>query len=146
MPPSSDSPVALVSREGERHDLAVIGRRLHHASFPVTDLERSMRFYGEVLGLKQISRPSLPFPGAWYGAGGCEVHLIVPFEGTDVGAAPSQLNPFAVHTAFAIDDYAAALEQLRAAGVEVLETSPEIGQMWVQDPDGNIIELIQSRS
>ena len=27
-------------------------------------------------------------------------------------------------------------------GLEVLETSPTVGQMWVQDPDGNIIELI----
>jgi len=101
-----------------------------------------MRFYGGVLGLEPIERPSLPFPGAWYRAGRCEVHLIVPFEGTDLGSAPSQINPFAVHTAFAVDDYSAVLERIKAEGIAVLETTPEMGQMWVQDPDGNVIELI----
>jgi len=105
-----------------------------------------MRFYGDLLGLVPIERPELGFPGAWYRAGACEVHLIVPFEGADLGSAPSQINPFAVHTAFAIDDYARVLERLKAAGIAVLETSPEMGQMWVQDPDGNVIELIASRT
>ena len=101
-----------------------------------------MDFYGGILGLEPIARPPLPFPGAWYRAGACEVHLIVPFEGTDVGSAPPHINPFAVHTAFAVDDYAGVLGRIKAAGLEVLETGPEMGQMWIQDPDGNVIELI----
>ena len=40
----------------------MIAQRLHHASFPVSDLARSMDFYGRVLGLVQIERPPLPFP------------------------------------------------------------------------------------
>jgi catechol 2,3-dioxygenase-like lactoylglutathione lyase family enzyme len=121
-------------------------QRLHHASFPVTNLERSMDFYGRVLGLEQIERPALPFPGAWYRAGECEVHLIVPFEGTDVGKPPQQLNPLAPHTAFAIEDYDSVRKRLDGEGIEVLEAGPEIGQMWVRDPDGNVIELIVQRS
>jgi catechol 2,3-dioxygenase-like lactoylglutathione lyase family enzyme len=120
----------------------MIARRLHHASFPVSNLARAMDFYGRVLGLEQIERPALPFPGAWYGAGECEIHLIVPFEGTDIGRTAAQLNPLAVHTAFEIDDYAAVRERFQREGIEVLETGAEIGQMWVRDPDGNIIELI----
>jgi catechol 2,3-dioxygenase-like lactoylglutathione lyase family enzyme len=120
----------------------MLAGRLHHASFPVSDLDRSRRFYEDVLGLEPIERPPLPFPGAWYRAGRCEVHLIVPFEGTDLGKPPGQINPFAVHTAFAIDDYASTLERLRAHGLTVLETSVDMGQMWIQDPDGNVLELI----
>jgi glyoxylase I family protein len=37
---------------------------LHHVSLPTTDLERSRRFYAEVLELKEIPRPPFPFPGA----------------------------------------------------------------------------------
>ena len=123
----------------------MIAQRLHHASFPVSDLARSMDFYGRVLGLQPIARPPLPFPGAWYQAGACEVHLIVPFEGTDVGKAPQQVNPFAVHTAFTVSDYEAVRTRLLGEGLELLETGPEVGQMWVRDPDGNIIELIVER-
>jgi catechol 2,3-dioxygenase-like lactoylglutathione lyase family enzyme len=120
----------------------MITQRLHHASFPVTDLERSMDFYGRVLGLEQIERPALPFPGAWYRAGQCEVHLIVPFEGTDVGRPAGSINPLAVHTAFAIDDYESVRERFAHEKIDVVEAGKDLGQMWVRDPDGNIIELI----
>ena len=120
----------------------MITSRLHHASFPVTDIARARRFYGEVLGLQEIERPEFPFDGAWYRAGQCEVHLIVPMEGLDLGKAPAEINPFAVHTAFAIDDYDAAVSRVKSAGIEVLETGVENGQFWVQDPDGNVIEFI----
>ncbi len=120
----------------------MIARRLHHASFPVSDLERSRAFYQDVLGLEPIERPDLGFPGAWFRAGGCEVHLIVPFEGMDVGTRPVGLNPMAVHTAFTIDEYSPIVARLKAAGLEVLELGEDAGQLWVRDPDGNVIELI----
>jgi glyoxylase I family protein len=120
----------------------MIARRLHHASFPVSDLERALAFYEGVLGLEPIERPDLGFPGAWFRAGGCEVHLIVPFEGMDVGKPPVGLNPMAVHTAFTIADYSSVVARLKEAGLEVLELGEDAGQMWVCDPDGNTIELI----
>ena len=121
-------------------------RRLHHSSFPVRDLARSRRFYEGVLGLTPVPRPDLGVPGVWYGAGDGEVHLIEVPEGADVGRPPAYTNPFGRHTAFAIDDYGAALGTLRSAGLEVLETSAEQGQMWVRDPDGHVIELIVPRA
>ncbi len=115
----------------------------HHTSFPVTDLERSRRFYEGVLGLHEKPRPArLTFPGAWYQAGTCEVHLIQAPAGVDVGAPPPALNPFARHAAFAVRSYERTLAHLKAHGLEVFESSPEIGQMWVRDPDGHIIELL----
>ena len=46
------------------------------------------------------------------------------------------------HQAFSVADYQKTLDHLKSKGLEVLETSPERGQMWVRDPDGHIIELI----
>jgi len=120
----------------------MIPRTLHHVSFSITDLGRALRFYEGVLGLEQIERPNFPFAGAWLRVGDAELHLIVPPAGMDVGGQPPALNPLARHAAFAIDDYRRVLAALKAAGLDVLETSPELGQMWVRDPDGNIIELI----
>jgi len=118
----------------------------HHTSFPIRNLERSRAFYEGVLGLKEIARPDLGFRGAWYAAGPCEVHLIEVPDGIDVGAPPPALNPLARHAAFAVRDYATTLEHLKAHGLDVLETSAAMGQIWLCDPDGHIIELIVPRT
>jgi len=120
----------------------MIAKNVHHISFSVSDLERSQRFYEDVLGLVEIPRPDLGLPGAWYGAGNSEVHLIARPKGVDVGKGPASLSPLANHQAFAIDDYAGCLAFLESRDVEVMSTNPERGQMWIQDPDGNVIELI----
>ncbi len=114
----------------------------HHMSFPVSDLDRSRRFYEDVLGLKAVPRPDLgALRGIWYAAGECEVHLIETPAGVDVGQTPPALNPLARHAAFAVEDYDETLSHMRAHDLEVVE-SRGAGQMWVCDPDGHIIELI----
>ena len=116
--------------------------RGHHISFSVTDLARAKRFYGDVLGLAEVPRPEMGLAGAWYAAGDTEVHLIVKPSGADVGQPPASLTPIADHAAFQIDDYDAAVAHLRSAGLDVMETTPALGQLWVRDPDGHVIEFI----
>lgn len=116
---------------------------MNHISFPVRDLERSLRFYREVLGLEPIPRPDLPFPGAWLARNDIQVHLIQPPEGVELGSPPPTLNPLGGHVAFAIADYDAVVAALHEAGVETLEAGTEVGQLWIRDPDGNLIELIK---
>ena len=114
----------------------------HHMSFPVSDLARSRAFYEDVLGLQTIPRPDLgALGGVWYGAGACEVHLIEMPAGAAMTPPPSALSPIDRHAAFAVADYDETLAHLKRHGLDVVE-SPGGGQMWVQDPDGHIIELI----
>ena len=120
----------------------MIAKDVHHISFAVAELERSRAFYEDVLGLEPIARPDLGLPGLWYRAGSAEVHLIELPDGVDAGQPPAKLSPIANHQAFAIEDYRAAVEALRGHGLELIETGPERGQLWVADPDGNVIELI----
>ena len=113
---------------------------VHHVSFSVRDLERARSFYGDLMGLEPVERPDLGIPGAWYRAGNAEIHLIAapgPPESSE-----AELSPLANHVALAVDDYAATLDRLESRGLEIVRTSPERGQLWVQDPDGNVIEFI----
>ena len=123
----------------------MIARRVDHVSFAVRDLARSLDFYRGVLGLELAPRPDLGIPGAWLQAGDAQVHLIEVPPDFDAGAPPPTLNPAAGHAAFGIDDYETALAKLREHHLDVLAFGAQSGQMWVRDPDGNIIELIAGR-
>ena len=51
--------------------------QLDHVALHVADLERSVKFYTEVLKLEPMPRPAFAFPGAWFRLGERqELHLI----------------------------------------------------------------------
>lgn len=124
----------------------MLGTRVHHVSFPVTDLERARSFYEGILELEPIARPEMGLGGMWYRAGDAEIHIICTPDGADVGTRATGLTPLGPHTAFQVDDYQKALDKLLTHGVEIVKTSPERGQMWIRDPDGNVFEMIAVES
>jgi catechol 2,3-dioxygenase-like lactoylglutathione lyase family enzyme len=124
----------------------MIARAVHHVSLTVRDVEASRAFYEGLLGLATIERPDLGLPGVWYQSGAAQIHLIQAPEGADTGRPPGSLTPLANHLAFEIDDYEKVLDTLEARNVEVVRTSPGIGQMWIRDPDGHVIELTVPRT
>lgn len=108
---------------------------LHHVSLNVTDLERSLKFWVDRVGLVPLPRPDLGFGGAWLGAGEQQVHLLA------IGGVPADTGQ---HFAVAVDDLDAAVAHLRAAGVEVSEPvalPTGARQCFCHDPDGNRLEL-----
>jgi glyoxylase I family protein len=110
---------------------------IHHVSIVVTDLERSRRFYTQVLGLHEIPRPAtFDFVVVWYELGAQHLHL-VPREMADL--------PSPRHFALQVEDAAAAREQFAKSGVTTRETTPIPGcdRFFVGDPDGNLIEIMQ---
>ncbi len=121
----------------------MIVKRAHHASLSVADTELARDFYEGVLGLSPIERPEFGIPGVWYQAGEIQLHLIQVPDGVDVGSPPPGTNPLAHHLAFEIDDYESTCKTLASKGVAALETGEAVGQIFVSDPDGNVIELIR---
>ncbi len=115
----------------------------HHFSLAVGDIEQARGFYTELLGLAEIDRPDFGLPGIWYQAGSVQLHLIQTPEGVDVGSQAPALTPLAQHVAFEISDYETMRVRLEEAGVEMLATGDEVGQLFVRDPDGNTVEFIQ---
>lgn len=121
---------------------------LHHVSVPVTDLDRAKRFYGEVLGLAELERPPFDFPGAWYALGDRQLHLIVHTSPRSLRGT-TEIDSRDGHFALRVRDYDETLAHLQAHGVTVkdspLNPTPW-AQLYVTDPDGNVIELNVERS
>jgi glyoxylase I family protein len=112
---------------------------VHHVSINVRDADVAVDFYTRVLGLTvRDDRPDLRFAGAWLDLGDQQVHLLQLDVPRDVGQ----------HFAIAVDDLDAAVESVRAHGVDVSEPSG-VGsgrQAFLHDPSGNRIELHQPAS
>ena len=128
--------------------------RIDHGGLLVTDVERSVRFYVEALGLERVPRPStFDTPGAWLQVGEQQIHLIGE---TEPGRA-REMTPryehaevvigYGTHLALAVDDLDAALQRAAAAGVtppgEVFARGDGIKRVFVTDPDGHVIELME---
>jgi catechol 2,3-dioxygenase-like lactoylglutathione lyase family enzyme len=106
--------------------------RLHHASIRVADLERSRKFYEDLLGFRCAPRPDLGFPGAWYALGDGQLHVMqTPKRGEGI-------DPTEPHVALEVEDYEATKRDLGERGIEFLELGP---QLWIRDPDGYVVEL-----
>lgn len=116
---------------------------LHHVNVTVPPEleEETKRFYGEVLGLAQVPKPSGSRPsGAWYQIGANQLHLSVETENR--GPLSSR------HVCFAVPDLSATETGFREAGVEIIpDPRPIEGQprFYVRDPGGNMLEIVQAK-
>jgi catechol 2,3-dioxygenase-like lactoylglutathione lyase family enzyme len=110
--------------------------RTDFVSVPVTDIERSTRFYEETLGLRKA-----PGSGAWpeFETGNVSLYLIDP---TNIGQ--KFVAPHNSYIALRVPDVPAAREKLEAAGVEFEGDVFDTGvchMAFFRDPDGNALML-----
>jgi lactoylglutathione lyase len=127
--------------------------RILHTMLRVGDLERSLRFYTEILGMKLLSRKDYPdgkFTLAFVGYGKNPEHAEIELT-HNWGVERYEPGTAYGHIALGVDDIYAACERIRAAGATITR---EPGPMkhgttviaFVQDPDGYKIELIELAS
>jgi catechol 2,3-dioxygenase-like lactoylglutathione lyase family enzyme len=129
---------------------------IHHLALTVTDIERSRRFYREILALPEIARPPFDFPGAWFQAGASQhLHLIVHDRATFRG---KPLDSRDVHFAVRVPQFEEAVEFLRSKGFRedadrndlycmIVQRHPVAGfpQIYICDPDRHVIEINAER-
>ncbi|KHE67370.1 VOC family protein [Halobacillus sp. BBL2006] len=117
---------------------------IHHVSLQVTDLERSKKFYGEVLGFQESNaRPEFGFPGAWYQIGETQLHLIVHKEGSTLRGT-TEIDSRDGHFAIRVKDMESFIDRLETQEIQMLNkphNKTEWHQVYISDPDGNIIEF-----
>ncbi len=126
--------------------------RILHTMLRVGDLDRSLKFYTEVLGMRLLRRADYPegkftlaFVGYQEEKDGAVLELTFNW-----GVDQYELGTGYGHIALEVDDaYAACAEIKRRGGTVTREAGPmKHGSTviaFVQDPDGYKIELIQKR-
>ena len=126
--------------------------RILHTMLRVGDLDRSLAFYTEVLGMRLLRRQDYPegrFTLAFVGYGDAADGAVLELTHNWDTAAYELGNAFG-HVAIAVPDAYAACDAIRARGGKVVR---EAGPMkhgttviaFVEDPDGYKIELIQRK-
>ena len=111
--------------------------QLDHVSVLVTDLERSRRFYCDLLGLREIAKPrTFDFKVLWFQLGDTQLHLLLKDK-------PDTVSPR--HFALRVANAAKARAYFREQGLAIQETTliPSADRFFIHDPDGNRIEIIQ---
>ena len=120
-----------------------------HMAFRVSNMDESIQFYTQTLGLRLLFRnvnPDVQEDYAILELEGGNLELIQrlddePFE------RPEIKPPYCPHLAFATDDMAATLKMIQEKHIPVVKGPLEIegAEKWIyiHDPDNNVIEYIQ---
>jgi lactoylglutathione lyase len=126
--------------------------RLLHTMLRVGDLERSVKFYTEVLGMKLLrttDRPEQKYSLAFVGYGGEDRNAVLELT-YNYGVGHYDPGTAFGHIAIEVPDARAACDAVRAKGGAVTrEAGPVKGGTtviaFVTDPDGYKIEFIEHR-
>jgi lactoylglutathione lyase len=119
--------------------------KLVHNNLNVLDLEKSLKFYEEALGLKEVRRIAAP-DGSF---------IIVFIANKNSGhqieltwlrdkKEPYDLGDNEIHIAFNVDDYKGAYAKHKEMGCICYE-NPAMGIYFISDPDGYWLEIIPNR-
>jgi catechol 2,3-dioxygenase-like lactoylglutathione lyase family enzyme len=119
---------------------------LFHIAIKTNDLDATVRFYEDVVGLKSVFRPDFGYPGAWLAVpgGAAIIHIYAggPALGED-GRTP--LGTSAIdHVSILATGYHAFIVAFRARGLDWREfrvPGTTLWQLFVYDPSGVQLEL-----
>ena len=123
-------------------------KRLLHTRYRVNDLEKTVKFYTDVLGLKESARHQSP-------RGSTVVFINVPNSQEQIEichypkSGPVEVQPDLTHLAFEVDDIEAFAKETSAKGYPLSDgptpTSSGSKIAFIDAPEGYEIELIEKK-
>jgi catechol 2,3-dioxygenase-like lactoylglutathione lyase family enzyme len=120
--------------------IEIVGIDHVQLSMPPDGEEEARRFYGEILGLREVAKPP-----QLSGRGGCW------FVGSDAAIHLGREDGFSAHAkahpALLVRDLGSTREALTALGVAIEDddSGMDVSRCYVRDPFGNRIELVDAR-
>jgi catechol-2,3-dioxygenase len=123
-------------------------KELGHVVLYVRDLERSRRFYRDVLGWKEITPDGgMRFPAAAFSSGRTHHELLLIEVGPNAAPIPSGRRVGMYHFGLKVgttdDELREARDALQKAGARIVGASDHgvTHSLYIEDPDGHEIEL-----
>ncbi|SCA55035.1 glyoxalase I, Ni-dependent [Candidatus Terasakiella magnetica] len=127
--------------------------RFLHTMIRVFDLDKSISFYTDILGMKLLRKSDYPdgkFTLAFVGYGGEEDHTVIELTHNWDQSEPYEIGNGFGHLALGVPDIYKTCESLRISGAKIVR---EPGPMkhgktviaFIEDPDGYKIELIEKK-
>ncbi|KAF8036298.1 hypothetical protein BT93_C2123 [Corymbia citriodora subsp. variegata] len=125
-------------------------RRLLHVVYRVGDLDRTIKFYTECLGMKLLRKRDIPeekYTNAFLGYGPEDSHFVIELT-YNYGVDKYDIGTGFGHFGIAVDDIAKTVELIKAKGGKVTrEPGPVKGGStviaFIEDPDGYKFELLE---
>ena len=118
--------------------------RLDHVGIAVTDLAAARDFYEQTLGLEVAHEEVLADQGVHellFRSGDAFVQLVAPLApDTPVGRFLTRRGEGVHHVGYLVPDVAAAVRELRASGIEVVEPAPRTGS------GGTVVAFVHPKS
>jgi lactoylglutathione lyase len=113
---------------------------INHVSVNANNLDESVAFYCDVLGMEPVATPNFAFPVQWLRLGDQQFHLFV---------RQSASAPQFHHLGVNVSDFGAVYRQARELGIQdrsaffsnMYELPDGSVQMYLRDPAGNLIEV-----
>ncbi|KAL9330145.1 hypothetical protein ACSQ67_005148 [Phaseolus vulgaris] len=142
--------VAAASPENVLEWVKQDNRRMLHVVYRVGDLDRTIKFYTECLGMKLLRKRDIPeerYTNAFLGYGPEDSHFVIELT-YNYGVDKYDIGTAFGHFGIAVDDVVKAVELIRAKGGKITrEPGPVKGGRsviaFVEDPDGYKFELIE---
>lgn len=119
--------------------------RLHHVSLITEDLDISLAFYQNVLGLEVDSnRPDLGYPGAWLTLPRQQQVHLMQLANPDKESIRPEHGGRDHHIAFSVSSITQISESLEKLGIPFNRSKSGRKALFCRDPDGNALEFIES--
>jgi catechol 2,3-dioxygenase-like lactoylglutathione lyase family enzyme len=120
--------------------IEIVGIDHVQLSMPPGGEDEARRFYGEILGLREIAKPPelAGRGGCWFAGPAAAIHL---------APEPDFRPHLKAHPAVVIRDLAVARIALATAGLPIVEDDAQlpVRRCYIHDPFGNRLELVDAR-
>ena len=129
-------------------------KSIHHIAVVVEDVEASLKFWQEILGLQPTAVSDMPAEAAriaFLPLGESEIELVQPTSpDSGISRYLEKRGPGMHHLCLQVDDIAGMLSRLKASGIQLINEEPKLGEggrlyafIHPRSANGVLVELYQ---